>query len=199
MEFSRPEYCSAWPFPFPGDLPNAWRRKWQPTAVFWPGKSHGWRSLVGYSPWSCKELDTTERLHFHFSQHRYRTHVSRIAGEFFTSWATREAWIHGNQLKFWIHGSKPGTRPGGTRGWPGTGKDKGLDLWQLACSGQPEAWVPGTQSGLRGLIGILRPQEHFWSLVQWELPRVTEASRHWDFFFFFRTIIIYAAPIKKYL
>ena len=27
-----------------------------------PGKSHGWRSLVGCSPWGCKELDTTERL-----------------------------------------------------------------------------------------------------------------------------------------
>ena len=29
-------------------------------------KSHGWRSLEGYSPWGHKELDTTERLHFHF-------------------------------------------------------------------------------------------------------------------------------------
>ena len=29
-------------------------------------KIHGWRSLVGYSPWGCKESDTTERLHFHF-------------------------------------------------------------------------------------------------------------------------------------
>ena len=28
-----------------------WRRKWQPTPVFWPGKSHGERRLVGYSPW----------------------------------------------------------------------------------------------------------------------------------------------------
>ena len=28
-----------------------WRRKWQPTPVFLPGKSHGWRSLVGCSPW----------------------------------------------------------------------------------------------------------------------------------------------------
>ena len=37
---------------------------WQPTPVPWPGKSHGQRSLVGYSPWGCKELDTTERLHF---------------------------------------------------------------------------------------------------------------------------------------
>ena len=31
------------------------------------GESHGWRSLVGCSPWGCKELDTTERLPFHFS------------------------------------------------------------------------------------------------------------------------------------
>ena len=43
-----------------------WRRKWQPMPVFLPGESHGWRSLVGYSPWGRKELDTTERLHFHF-------------------------------------------------------------------------------------------------------------------------------------
>ena len=36
--------------------------KWQPTPVFLPGKSHGQRSLVGYSPWGCKESDTTEQL-----------------------------------------------------------------------------------------------------------------------------------------
>jgi len=41
-----------------------WRRKWQPTPVFLPGKSHGQRNLVGYSPWGRKESDTTERLHF---------------------------------------------------------------------------------------------------------------------------------------
>ena len=33
------------------------------TPVLLPGKSHGWRSVVGYSPWGHKELDTTERLH----------------------------------------------------------------------------------------------------------------------------------------
>ena len=32
-----------------------WRRKWQPTPVFLPGESHGWRNLVGYSPWGRKE------------------------------------------------------------------------------------------------------------------------------------------------
>ena len=43
-----------------------WRKKWQPTPIFLPGKSHGWRSLVGYSPWCCKELYTTEKLYFHY-------------------------------------------------------------------------------------------------------------------------------------
>ena len=43
---------------------DPWRRKWQPTPVFLPGESHGWRSLVGYSPRGRKESDTTERLHF---------------------------------------------------------------------------------------------------------------------------------------
>ena len=34
-----------------------WRREWKHTTVFSPGKFHGWWSLVGYSPWGCKELD----------------------------------------------------------------------------------------------------------------------------------------------
>ena len=38
-------------------------QKWHPTPVLLPGESHGGRSLVGYSPWGRKELDTTERLH----------------------------------------------------------------------------------------------------------------------------------------
>ena len=41
------------------------RRKWQSTPVLLPGKSHGQRSLVGYSPWGRKESNTTEWLHFH--------------------------------------------------------------------------------------------------------------------------------------
>ena len=42
----------------PGNTP--WRRKWQPTPVFFPGESHGQRSLVGYSPQGHKESDTSE-------------------------------------------------------------------------------------------------------------------------------------------
>ena len=48
--------------PWVGTIP--WRRKWQPTPVFLPGKSHGRRILLGYSPWGRKESDTTARLHF---------------------------------------------------------------------------------------------------------------------------------------
>ena len=47
----------------PGVGKTPWRRKWWLTPVLLPGESHGWRSLVGYSSWGCKELDTTERLH----------------------------------------------------------------------------------------------------------------------------------------
>ena len=46
--------------PWVGKIP--WRRKRQPPPVFLPGKFHGQRSLVGYSPWSHKELDMTELL-----------------------------------------------------------------------------------------------------------------------------------------
>ena len=52
--------------PWVGKIP--WRRKWQPTLVFLPGKSHGQRSLVGCSPWGRKESGTaeaTEHAHTH--------------------------------------------------------------------------------------------------------------------------------------
>ena len=37
-----------------------WRRSWQPIPVFMSGEAHGQRSLVAYSPWGHKELDTIE-------------------------------------------------------------------------------------------------------------------------------------------
>ena len=48
-----------------------WRRECQPTPVSLPGEFHGQRSLVGYSPWGCKESDMTEWLtHTHVSTGR---------------------------------------------------------------------------------------------------------------------------------
>ena len=48
-------------------LLNSKEKAMHPTPVLLPGKSHGWRSLVGCSPWGHEGLDTTEQLHFHFS------------------------------------------------------------------------------------------------------------------------------------
>ena len=44
--------------PWVGKIP--WRRKWQPTPVFLPGKFLGQRRLADYSPWGHKESDMTE-------------------------------------------------------------------------------------------------------------------------------------------
>ena len=55
-------------------------KEWQSTPVFLPGKSHGWRSLIGYSPWGRKESDATERLRFTNST------------VCFCEWMTRPAW-----------------------------------------------------------------------------------------------------------
>ena len=52
--------------PWVGKIPC--KRAWRPTPVFFPGESHGQRSLMGYSPWGCKELDVTEVTeHVHFA------------------------------------------------------------------------------------------------------------------------------------
>ena len=90
MGFSRSEFWSGLKCLPPRDLPNPeielasltspaleggfftnnamrGRRQWQPTPVLLPGKSHGQRSLVGYSPWGREESDTTKLFHFHFS------------------------------------------------------------------------------------------------------------------------------------
>ena len=64
-----PTYCRSWPKAVKNLLADAehrsnswvgkipWRRKWQPTPVFLPGKSHGQRSLAGYRPWGCKRAE----------------------------------------------------------------------------------------------------------------------------------------------
>ena len=50
------------PGSIPGSRKSLWRKKWQPTSIFLPGKCHGQRSLAGYSPLGCKESDTTDRV-----------------------------------------------------------------------------------------------------------------------------------------
>ena len=49
-----------------------WRRKWQSTLIFLPGKSYGQRSLADYSPWDCKESDMIEQLTHYWHSQFYR-------------------------------------------------------------------------------------------------------------------------------
>ena len=111
MDFSRQEHRSGLPVPSPGIEPVSpalqanssssvtrklvttctsfhlmtfLEKEIQPTPIFLPGKSHGQRSLVGYSPWGPKELDTTEQLHFwvqgsHLCLWRLKASGSRLA------------------------------------------------------------------------------------------------------------------------
>ena len=55
-----------------------WRRAWQPTPVFLPGEAHRQRSLAGYCPWGCKELDTTESLTHTKTVKRLRENMCRL-------------------------------------------------------------------------------------------------------------------------
>ena len=69
-------------YPWVGKMP--WRRNWHPIPVFLPGKFHGQRSLVGYSPWGHKESDTTEQLTYCFLDSTY-IYVN-IRDLFFSFW-----------------------------------------------------------------------------------------------------------------
>ena len=76
-------HCKWWLQPWNLKVLASWkrRRRWHPTTVLLPGKPHGWRNLVGYSPWGRKESDMTEWLHFHFPalEKEMATHSSVLA------------------------------------------------------------------------------------------------------------------------
>ena len=55
----------------------SWSRKRQPTPAFFPGKFHSQRSLVDYSPWGRKELDTAEHTHTHTHTHTHNVENSQ--------------------------------------------------------------------------------------------------------------------------
>ena len=89
--------------PWIGTIP--WRREWLPTPVFLPGKSHGQRSLGGYSPRGCKESDATGRLAHYWVQLRLfcqwscwfpasdEKQFSGLPNLFFTPCAVLPAWV----------------------------------------------------------------------------------------------------------
>ena len=64
-----------------------WRRKWQPTPVFLPGKSHGQRSLAGSVQGGQKELDTTEHTRILFCQEGSPPHLIDFQNKQPTCWS----------------------------------------------------------------------------------------------------------------
>ena len=102
------------------------RRQWQPTPVLLPGESHGWRSLVGYSPWGCEESDMIERLHFHFS----------------LSWLEKEMATHSSILVWRIPGTEEPV------GLPSIGSHRVRQDWRdlAAAEAGGLGWVGGVGS-----------------------------------------------------
>ena len=73
----------------PGLARFPWSKKWQPTPAFLPGESHGQRSLPDYSPWGCKESNTTECTCAHTRTHTH-THIDTIIYEISAKFGIRK-------------------------------------------------------------------------------------------------------------
>ena len=88
---------------------DPWRRKWQPTPVFLPGRFHGQKSLAGYSPQGHKESDTTEHTHTMVDKTHWMVLVrgkfywvgQNVCSGFFITWKPNETfWL--TQYFMWI-------------------------------------------------------------------------------------------------
>ena len=77
-----------------------WRRKWQPTPVFSPGESHGWRSVVGCSPWGHTESDMTEATWQHWIIEKAREFQKTVTFALLTVPKPFTVWITTNCGKF---------------------------------------------------------------------------------------------------
>ena len=82
--------------PWVGKIP--WRRPWQPIPVFFPGESHGQKSLVDYSPWGCKELDMTEHACIYNTISHHHSHFSCSS-----TCLLIEKFLQGHQTTHWWH------------------------------------------------------------------------------------------------
>ena len=98
-----------------------WRREWLPTPVFLPGKSQGQRSLVGYSPWGCKESDTVEQLST--AQHHLYQPPAAIQLPSRQRWSFQREAVHLSSITIYPERRLPRSTLGGDEGvqvvdWP---------------------------------------------------------------------------------
>ena len=126
----------------------SWRRKWQPTAIFFPGESHGQRNLVGYSLCSHKESDTTEQLHFSMSRWKRKEKqkhklIAKPIQEAESSWEMRgevqenrkQPW-EGDPILHWIQERLREGGEGSGREWGGLTASLTQRTWIWAKSGR---------------------------------------------------------------
>ena len=138
------------------------RREWQPTPVFLPGESHGQRNLVGYSPWSHKELDPTKWLNTFFCFKEARTLLDILKGiqcpvfrAAFTFWLNIK---RAKQTRRWIKPLDFFPSPGQFHG-PGQSHDS--ELRQHFCCDH------GTGRPLR--LSYLTPPTLKWGIIDFNL------------------------------
>ena len=81
-----------------------WRRKWQPTPVFLPGKFHGQRNLVSYSPWGCIESNMTKQLSGEHAMHsQMQMGPQKVpAGFFFKEMVSGQGFRAGDKNFWWL-------------------------------------------------------------------------------------------------
>ena len=86
-----------------------WRRKWQPTPIVLPGKSHGQRSLASHSPWGHKESDTTEQLCTQRGRKAWSCAQSTFNRERYTGVGKNTPSLTDPELKtlHWLHVNNP--------------------------------------------------------------------------------------------
>ena len=118
---------------FTGTKLSFWRRQWHPTPVLFPGKSHGWRSLVGYSPWGHKESDMTKWLHLPEQYSLVAQKVKRLP-------ATWETWVWDLDLIPGL-GRSPGEGNGNPLQCSCLKNPRDSGAWWAAVYGVAQSWT----------------------------------------------------------
>ena len=163
----------------PGSIPGSGRSPGGGNGnplVFLPRKFHGWRSLVGYSPWGCKQSDTTERLHW-------------FTGVLFSA--------EDAELRVWGSACVEAPASAVMRSEllahvrPATGED---------FPGTPQR-VQNVKSPFKGFLGSLWPRDHTWRTAMretqvqslgWEDPLEQKMATHCG-------ILVWRIPLQRSL
>ena len=144
-----------------------WRRKWQPTSVFFPGKPHGQRSLAGYSPWDHSNNNNKNKTAAILRSNFYLAYESMILVTLMLMGTTRET--HSSALAWKIPWTE---EPGGLhpKGSLRVGHDQVTSYFHfpLSCIGEGNGFLPGESQGRGSLVGC-----HLWGRTELDTTEAT--------------------------